>query len=189
MIPPGRIKYHDQFAFFTIVLRKNPDIFRNETSFHFSRHLRLNSRMEKSASSSSSSSTPVPYLIPEKNPSRVLIDRVQPSVDGGRFAAKRFIGEEVQIMAVLLVDGHDLPQGRALVRHESQPSEIQKMALVPQGNDEWVAHFTAKKLGKYWVRIEAAMDRFGTWRSDTLKKLAADQDVTLELRMGLELMQ
>ncbi|HVZ21908.1 MAG TPA: maltotransferase domain-containing protein [Vicinamibacterales bacterium] len=43
--------------------------------------------------------------------SRVIVDRVSPEVDGGRFAVKRTIGETVQVTADIFADGHDLLAG------------------------------------------------------------------------------
>ncbi|MDC6134371.1 DUF3416 domain-containing protein, partial [Burkholderia gladioli] len=37
---------------------------------------------------------------------RIAIERVEPSVDDGRFAAKRVVGEAMRVSATLIVDGH-----------------------------------------------------------------------------------
>ncbi len=39
---------------------------------------------------------------------RVIIDRVRPRLDDGRFAIKRTVGESVDIVAQIFTDGHDL---------------------------------------------------------------------------------
>src|SRR5438067_4128724 len=39
---------------------------------------------------------------------RVIIEGVQPSVDGGAFPAKRVEGDEVAVEADIFADGHDL---------------------------------------------------------------------------------
>ena len=38
---------------------------------------------------------------------RVVIETVTPQVDGGRFAAKRTIGDTVRVEADIFTDGHD----------------------------------------------------------------------------------
>src|SRR5262249_55548873 len=41
-------------------------------------------------------------------PSRVVIEDVTPRVDGGRFAAKRTVGEPVEVGATIFAEGHEL---------------------------------------------------------------------------------
>ncbi|HRO60042.1 MAG TPA: DUF3416 domain-containing protein, partial [Burkholderiaceae bacterium] len=43
----------------------------------------------------------------EMGPKRAVIDRVMPSVDGGRFAVKRVVGEPLIVEADCFTDGHD----------------------------------------------------------------------------------
>ena len=45
-------------------------------------------------------------------PSRVIIEDVTPQVDGGRFAAKRAVGEAVDVGATIFAEGHDLLSAR-----------------------------------------------------------------------------
>lgn len=116
-------------------------------------------------------------------PSRVIIDRIRPEVDGGRFAAKRYIDEPIEVTATLLVDGHDHLKGRLLYKHESD-LRFQTLPMKAKPNDQWVASFQPEKLGRYVVTVEAAIDRFDTWKSDVTKKLAADQLVEVDLQSG-----
>ena len=39
---------------------------------------------------------------------RVVIEGVAPAVDGGRFAVKRIVGDEVVVEADCFADGHDV---------------------------------------------------------------------------------
>jgi starch synthase (maltosyl-transferring) len=123
-----------------------------------------------------------------ERPSRVLIDRVQPLIDGGRFAARRYLDEVSEIGAILLVDGHDKLKGRLLWRHEDDTSQ-QSVALEPRVNDLWVADFRPQKPGLHFFTIEAAIDRFETWRVDLKKKIDAGQDVLVDLKSGVEVLQ
>ena len=45
---------------------------------------------------------------------RAVVDAVRPSVDGGRFAAKRVLGDEMIVEADCFTDGHDVV--RAMLR-------------------------------------------------------------------------
>src|SRR6476659_6568393 len=40
--------------------------------------------------------------------SRVIVEHVQPEIDGGRFPIKRTIGERVHVTANIFADGHDV---------------------------------------------------------------------------------
>ena len=42
---------------------------------------------------------------------RVIVERLQPEVDGGRFPVKRTVGEPLSITVDILADGHDLLAG------------------------------------------------------------------------------
>src|SRR3712207_6383038 len=44
----------------------------------------------------------------DRPPSRVIVENVQPCVDGGRFPAKRTAGEEVTVTADITADGHEV---------------------------------------------------------------------------------
>src|SRR6185295_893681 len=48
---------------------------------------------------------------------RVIVERVQPEIDGGRFPIKRTPGESVRVTADLFADGHDLLAGVLRYRH------------------------------------------------------------------------
>ena len=48
-----------------------------------------------------------PIALPDGR-SRAVIENIQPAVDGGRFAVKRVVGDEVVIEADCFADGHDM---------------------------------------------------------------------------------
>ncbi|UYL09627.1 alpha-1,4-glucan--maltose-1-phosphate maltosyltransferase [Bdellovibrio sp. SKB1291214] len=128
------------------------------------------------------------YSNSQVSPSSVVIDRVVPMIDGGRFAVKRYLDEDVKVTAHLLVHGHDLPKGRIHVRHQSEMEET-AYQLVAEFNDEWSASFKPKKLGQYICRVEASLDRFGTWKNDVQKKRNAGQNITVDLQIGVEILR
>lgn len=128
------------------------------------------------------------YSTSKISPSSVVIDRVVPIIDGGRFAVKRYQDEDVKVTAHLLVHGHDLPKGRMHVRHETEMEE-QTFQLVSEFNDEWSASFKPTKLGRYICRVEAALDRFGTWKNDVQKKRNAGQNISVDLQIGVEIIR
>ena len=48
---------------------------------------------------------------------RVVVERLQPAIDGGRFPIKRTVGETVSVSVDLFADGHDLVAGVLKYRH------------------------------------------------------------------------
>ena len=116
---------------------------------------------------------------------RIVIEHVSPSVDGGLFAAKTSVGDIVPIEADVFTDGHDLPAARVLLVHED--ADRWDVPMVPLGNDHWRSEVPIRERGTYRFRIEGWIDTWATWRSDLEKRLGAGQDVAGELREGAAL--
>ncbi len=117
---------------------------------------------------------------------RVVIEGVEPQIDGGRFPIKRTIGEEVRVRADIFADGHD--EVAAVVRYRrcgDQPWRELPMTAVE--NDRWQAAFIVETLGRYEYTVEAWIDRFASWRLALSKKVGAGQDVSSELFEGVSL--
>ena len=79
-------------------------------------------------------------LRPTEGRLRVVIENVQPEINGGRFPIKRVAGELVIVEGDVFADGHDLLSCRVLYRHESE-SEWKDEPMSPLGNDRWRATF------------------------------------------------
>src|SRR5581483_2920632 len=101
--------------------------------------------------------------------------------------AKAVLGENVEVLCDLAADGHDLLTGE--VRHRHEKSEWQRVPLVMRYPGRWVATFPAAALGRLEFQVEAWVDRFGTWRTQTEARLAAGQDISVELLVGAELLR
>jgi len=118
---------------------------------------------------------------------RVVIARLWPEIDGGRFAIKRVAGEKVVVEADVYADGHDQVACQLLFwRDENQP---QVSPMKPLGNDRWRGEFSVVKLGRYHYTVEGWIDRFQTWRRDLEKRIAAKQDVSVDLLIGAGLIE
>jgi starch synthase (maltosyl-transferring) len=118
---------------------------------------------------------------------RVIIEGVQPEIDGGRYPIKRTIGESVEVEADIFTDGHDVLAAVLLYRAE-YASQWQEIPLEPLGNDRWRGTFTVRQLGRYRYTLQAWIDHFTTWRQGLAKKVAAAQDVHVDLRIGSALL-
>ena len=125
--------------------------------------------------------------LPEDGLRRVIVEGLSPEVDGGRYPAKRIIGDTVVVECDLIADGHDAIAGRALFR-PAGAGAWQSAPLSPLGNDRWRASFLANRIGVWEVAFEAWIDPFTTWRRDTEKKRAAGQDIVVELLIGAGLL-
>jgi starch synthase (maltosyl-transferring) len=61
--------------------------------------------------------------------------------------------------------------------------------MKPLGNDRWRGEFPVLTLGRYQYTVEGWIDRFQTWRNDLMKRIAAGQDVHVEMLIGAEIIE
>lgn len=116
---------------------------------------------------------------------RVVIERVSPGIDCGRFPIKRVVGERVIVEADVFADGHD--QIGCQILYWQDEKKIKTSPMKPLGNDRWRGEFYVQELGRYQYTVEGWIDRFETWRVDLVKRVAAGQDVHVELLSGTDL--
>jgi starch synthase (maltosyl-transferring) len=119
-----------------------------------------------------------------KDYQRVIIEKVNPEVDDGRFPAKAVTGDTVFVEADIYADGHDTLLARLLYRRAAD----KKWAEAPMRhlvNDRWQGSFTPAATGLYIFTITAWVDRFQTWRQDLEKRASARQkDLAMHLITG-----
>jgi starch synthase (maltosyl-transferring) len=129
-----------------------------------------------------------PDVLLKQGRQRVIIEGVKPQVDGGRYAAKRVIGDRVVVQADIFADGHDQISAWLMVRREDERQwrELPMQALV---NDRWQASFMAEQLGRYRYTLKAWVDPFATWQHDLEKRVAAGQDLELQFQIGANLVK
>lgn len=111
---------------------------------------------------------------------RIALESVTPSIDGGRFAIKRTVGEQVAVQADVLCDGHDRVAAAVLWRAAGQ-RQWRQAPMRHLGNDRWCGEFTLDRLGRHEFTVEAWRDEFATARMDLEKKRAADKLSTLDV--------
>jgi starch synthase (maltosyl-transferring) len=127
-------------------------------------------------------------MLDELGRRRVVIEGVEPEIDGGRFPIKRVVGETVAVEADAFTDGHDAITCRLLWRPESQP-KWQEAEMEPLPNDLWRAEFTVTEPGRWLYAVLGWVDPFKTWRRDLKKRVEAGQEVSLDLRVGAALVR
>jgi starch synthase (maltosyl-transferring) len=114
---------------------------------------------------------------------RIAIEAISPSVDGGRFAAKRLVGEIVEVAADLIADGHDRLAAALLWRPADEP-DWRETPMRPLGNDRWAGRFPLSRLGRHLFTVAAWKDRFANFAEELEKKYAAGQPIDIELEEG-----
>ncbi|MQA99946.1 MAG: DUF3416 domain-containing protein [Actinobacteria bacterium] len=120
--------------------------------------------------------------------SNVVVERVEPEIDSGRFPAKAIEGDDFEVSADIIRDGPALLQ--AVVRYRGPDSRSwSETFMVHVGNDRWVGSFRPDDIGTWRYTIEAWTDHFGTWRRDMFKRIEADQNVDLELEESALLLE
>jgi starch synthase (maltosyl-transferring) len=119
---------------------------------------------------------------------RVVIENVQPEVDCGRFPIKRTIGDRVEVTADIFADGHDLLY--AVLRHRpaSKP-DWEEVPMNPLGNDRWQGEFRVDAEGRHLYTFQAWTDRFQSWTRDLTKKFEAAQDLSVDILIGVQLIE
>jgi starch synthase (maltosyl-transferring) len=118
---------------------------------------------------------------------RVVIERVSPEIDCGRFPIKRAVGEHVIVEADVFADGHDRVACQILYRQGNE--DVHSSPMEPLGNDRWRGEFRVTTIGKYQYTVEGWIDRFQSWRDAFEKKIAAGQDVHVDLVVGGKLVE
>lgn len=116
---------------------------------------------------------------------RAVIEGVEPEIDCGRFPIKRVVGDRVSVEADIFTDGHDALSALLLWRADDE-AEWREDVMEPLVNDRWRGSFQIDRLIGFRYTIQAWVDSFKSWRQNLSKKLAAGQDVALELATGAQ---
>src|SRR5689334_5455748 len=121
-------------------------------------------------------------------PRRVVIENVQPEIDCGRFPIKRTVEERVEVTADIFADGHDVLY--AVLRHRpASQTNWDEVPMQPADNDRWQGEFRVPLEGKHIYTLQAWTDRFLSWSRDIVKKFEAGQDLTVDILVGVQLIE
>ncbi len=133
---------------------------------------------------STSRAVPIP-----PDPPRLVIERLSPSVDGGRTPCKRILGDVLEVGADLFTDGHALMDAR--VRFRAPRHEAWRVAPMryDSDSDRWYGEVELDAIGTWRYTVEGWVDRFATWARDLSRRLAAQQDIAEELLEGAALVR
>jgi starch synthase (maltosyl-transferring) len=111
---------------------------------------------------------------------RIAIERVSPQVDGGRFPAKRCLGQSVRVEADVFMDGHS-HLAVSLLWRAADKTAWRRVAMQALGNDRWRAEFAPERLGRHCYTVQAWHDSWASHCEALKKKYDAGQNVSLEV--------
>ncbi|MDX2081524.1 MAG: alpha-1,4-glucan--maltose-1-phosphate maltosyltransferase [Terrimicrobiaceae bacterium] len=120
----------------------------------------------------------------KKSPETVIIRRITPELDGGRYAIKRLPGQEIVVEADIFKEGHDELAAVLKWRREGDATwrETPMTLLV---NDRWTATLNVTSPGAWEFTIEAWGDVFFSWVHELEKKFGAGlRDLQSEILEG-----
>ncbi|HEX7929039.1 MAG TPA: alpha-1,4-glucan--maltose-1-phosphate maltosyltransferase, partial [bacterium] len=114
----------------------------------------------------------------------ILFENVTPSVDGGRYPAKRIAGDVCVVEADLLRDGAEVMC--AQLRWWKDGAEGFNVApFLPLVNDRWQGRFLLADVADYWFTLEAWTDPFASWREGFKRFAAAERRLESEIEEGI----
>ena len=121
---------------------------------------------------------------------RIAVEAVEP---GDTFPAKTVVGRDFIVSADIFGDGHDVLAGDLLWQSVDQSAanqdDWQRIPMRKLLNDRWEARISPKRIGLYRFAVEAWWDQWATFTHDLHAKVAAGQNVTLEVQEGQQLIQ
>jgi starch synthase (maltosyl-transferring) len=92
--------------------------------------------------------------MPADGRARVVIAAIEPSIDHGRHATKRVVGDTLRVAAVLVADGHEPVTGVAMVRRPGADAWAEH-PLAAVGNDRHETMLELDRIGRWELRIES----------------------------------
>ncbi|MGH8751222.1 MAG: alpha-1,4-glucan--maltose-1-phosphate maltosyltransferase [Burkholderiales bacterium] len=121
----------------------------------------------------------------EESRQRVVIEKVAPEVDAGRFPIKRIEGETVVVETDAFADGNEVLRCMLKYRRE-QEAQWTEVEMAPLANDRWRGQFTVTAIGRYRYTVTAWVDRFLSWRHDFSRR-TEPEDITIALLAGAKI--
>jgi starch synthase (maltosyl-transferring) len=119
--------------------------------------------------------------------SRVIIENISPQVDGGRYPAKRTVGEIVEVHADVYSDGHDHVTPVLLHRRKGE-KKWKESAMCFLENDRWTGTFEVSETGKFEFAVKAFINHVETWIDALKKRITAggdEKELDVQLKIGV----
>ena len=119
----------------------------------------------------------------------VVIENLDPCIDGCRYSIKRVIGQELKVSADIFKQDNDQVSA-SLKWRKVTSTDWNQTPMRPTGNDRWegVCHFVEN--ARHEFTIEAWEDHFKSWQVEYSKKYGAgNTNLRTELDLGSILVQ
>jgi starch synthase (maltosyl-transferring) len=116
---------------------------------------------------------------------RIAVEAVEP---GGEFPAKTVVGRAFTVRADVFGDGHDVLAADLLWRPVDSTT-WRRVPMTKLPNDRWQATINPERIGLFSFAVEGWWDQWGTFTHDLHAKIAANQNVRLEIEEGRQLVQ
>jgi starch synthase (maltosyl-transferring) len=116
------------------------------------------------------------------------VTNVSPVIEGGAYAAKASVGEEIPIRATVFREGHDAVNASVVLTDPTGAERTVPMApTTPLGFDWWAATVALDVEGPWTFRVEGWSDPWATWVHAAEIKIPAGIDVSLVCTEGAAL--
>jgi starch synthase (maltosyl-transferring) len=113
----------------------------------------------------------------------LIIEHVEPELDGGRYPVKRIVGEHLDVTADIFKEGHDII-GAVLRYKMPGQKEWSEVPMQHVDNDRWSGSFPLSENTRYLYSVGAYVQTFQTWRMELTKKHGVLPDLSSELLEG-----
>ena len=119
----------------------------------------------------------------------VVIDRFDPSIEGGRHPIKRVVNEPLEVTCDIFKDGHDIMTAVLKWRLSGSKRWFESpMSLVD--NDRWRGTCAFESLGRWEYAVEAWADSWRGWKKSFVIRVGAgDSEVPVEALEGVRLLR
>jgi starch synthase (maltosyl-transferring) len=117
----------------------------------------------------------------------IVIERVDPELDGGRHPVKRVVGDWFAVSADLLADGHDQLGAVLLIRADDEPA-WREVPMRPGPYDRWTARVRLRRNRWHRYTIEAWRDEVSSWSERLTRKARLRLAVDVELAEGRQVL-
>ena len=113
----------------------------------------------------------------------LIIEHVEPELDGGRYPIKRIVGEKLDVTADIFKEGHDTI-GAVLRYKMPGHKEWSETPMHHVDNDRWAGSFPLSENTRYLYSVGAYVRSFETWKIELTKKHGVLPDLSSELLEG-----
>ncbi|MBN1527209.1 MAG: alpha-1,4-glucan--maltose-1-phosphate maltosyltransferase [Candidatus Omnitrophica bacterium] len=114
---------------------------------------------------------------------RIIIEKVTPEIDCGKFPIKRVAGENVVVRADVFANGHDEVAATLLYRKRGE-AKWREVPMQSLGNDAWIGSFLIGDENDHLYSVRGYVDEFSSWLHDLKKKADAGVDIAVDLKIG-----